>query len=174
MALTGSIKTFGVRDVKLTPLPSGSQVDLPNAQTFSFTETLTSGTLRGDDATVAVAAYTDVIEWELEAGGISLEAIKVMTGRAITLTGTTPNQKNVVLSRAGDVMPYFKIYMQAKGDGLDDLHVLIYKAKLTEGLEGEWKDGEFYVQKCAGVAIDDGSKLMEVVQNEASATLPAT
>jgi hypothetical protein len=174
MALTGSIRSFGVRDVKLTPLPTGSQVDLPNAQRFSFTEALTSGTLRGDDATVAIAAYTDMVEWELEAGGISLEALKVMTGRTIAITGTTPSQKNTVLTRAGDVMPYFKLYMQAKGDGIDDIHILVYKCKLTEGLEGEWKDGEFFVQKCAGVAIDDGSKLMEIVQNETSAAVPAT
>lgn len=174
MALTGAIRSFGVRDVKLTPLPSGSQVDLPNAQRFSYKEVLTSGVLRGDDATVAVAAATDMVEFELEAGGVSLEALKVMTGRTITLTGTTPNQKNVVLTRAGDVMPYFKLYMQAKGDGIDDIHVLVYKCKLMEGLEGEWKDGEFFIQKLSGVAVDDGSKLMEIVQNETSAAVPAT
>lgn len=174
MPLTGSVRTFGVRDVKLTPLPSGSQVDLPNAQRFSFKEVLTSGTLRGDDATVAIAASTDMYEWELEAGGISLEAIKVLTGRTITASGTTPNQKNTILSRAGDVMPYFKLYMQARGDGADDIHILVYKAKLTDGLEGEWKDGEFYVQKLSGVAIDDGTKLVEIVQNETAAAVPAT
>jgi hypothetical protein len=169
MALIGTIRNFGLRDIKLTPIPAGTQVDLPAAMTLSFKEALVSGEMHGD-----VVAITDKVEWEIEAGGLSLEAVKVMTGRAIALTGATPNQKNVVLARAGDTMPYFKIYGKSVGDGIDDVHVLIYKAKLTEGLEGEWKDGEFYVQKCAGIAIDDGTKLYEIVQNETGTTVPAT
>ena len=174
MALTGTIRNFGLRDIKLTPLPSGTQVDLPAAMTLSFKEALISGEMHGDDVVQAVVAITDKVEWELEAGGLSLEAIKVMTGRTIALTGTSPNQKNVVLARAGDTMPYFKIYGKSVGDGADDVHVLIYKAKLTDGLEGEWKDGEFYVQKCSGIAVDDGTKLYEIVQNETATTVPAT
>ena len=174
MALTGTIRAFGLRDIKLTPLPTGTQVDLPVAMTLSFKEALVSGEMHGDDVVQAVVAITDKIEWSLEAGGISLEALKVLTGRTIALLGTTPNQTNTVLARAGDVMPYFKIYGKSVGDGSDDIHVLIYKAKLTDGLEGEWKDGEFYIQKCSGIAIDNGTKLWEAVQNETAATLPAT
>lgn len=174
MALVGTIKPMGLRDIKLVPLPTGSPVDLPAAQTLTFTERLVSGELHGDDVVQAVVANTDALEWELEAGGLSLEAIKVMTGRAITLTGTMPNQINTVLARAGDQMPYFKIYGKSMGDGADDVHVLIHKAKLTEGLEGEWKDGEFYIQKCAGIAIDNGTALYTVIQNETAAALPAS
>lgn len=174
MALTGTIRSFGLRDLKLTPLPTGTQVDLPVAMTLSFKEALVSGEMHGDDSVQAIVAITDKVEWELEAGGISLEAIKVMTGRASTLASTTPNQTNTVLARAGDVMPYFKIYGKSVGDGIDDIHVKLYKCKLTDGLEGEWKDGEFYVQKCSGIAIDDGSKLYEIVQNETATTLAAS
>ena len=174
MPLVGTLRPMGLRDIKLTPIPAGTQVDLPAVQTLKFTERLTSAELRGDDATVAVSASTDAIEWEMSAGGLSLEAIKVMTGRVITATGTTPAQKNTVLARAGDTMPYFKIYGKSMGDSGDDVHVLIYKAKLTEGLEGEWKDGEFYIQGCAGIAVDDGTKLYEIVQNETAAAVPAT
>lgn len=171
MALTGKITPFGLRDIKVAALV-GTPVDLPNAMTLSFKEVLTSGTLRGDDATQAVVAITDMVEWELESGGISLEAWAIMTGRSITLLGTTPAQKNTVTANAGDVYPYFRIFGKSMGDGIDDVHVLIYKAKLTDGLEGEFKDEEFFITKCSGVAITNGTKIYEVVQNETAAALP--
>ena len=174
MALTSATRPFGLREITVVPLPSGTAVKLPAAQTLSFKEALTSGELRGNDATVAIAAYLDKVEWTLEAGGLSLEAIKVLTGRTITASGTTPNQKNTVLARAGDTYPYFKIYGKAVNDDGSDIHVLIYKAKLTDGLEGEWKDGEFFIQSASGVAVDDGSKLYELVHNETAAAVPTS
>lgn len=175
MALVGSVKPFGIRDIKITNLAGTTQVDLPNAQTMTFTERLTTGEMRGDDATQAVVAFTDALEWELEAGGISLEAYALMTGRTITLSGTTPNQVNTLAGNAGDVYPYFKIYGKSQGDGADDIHVKILKAKLTGGFEGEFKDGEFWVTKCSGIAVDPGAgNLFEIIQNESATTLPTT
>jgi len=171
MALTSTTKPFGLRDIKLKPT-TGAQIDLPNAQTMTFKERLTSGEMRGDDATQAVVALTDALEWELEAGGISLEALALMTGRTIALTGMTPNQKNTMVANAGDVYPYFSIYGKSVSDGSDDIHVLIYKAKLTGALEGEFADGEFFVTKCQGIAITNGTKIYEIVHNETAASLP--
>lgn len=175
MALVGSLKPFGIRDIKITNLAGTTQVDLPNAQTLTFTERLTQGEMRGDDATQAIVAFTDALEWELEAGGISLEAYAMMTGRTLATTGTTPAQTNTLSANAGDVYPYFKIYGKSQGDGADDIHVKINKAKLTGGIEGEFKDGEFFVTKCSGIAVDPGAgALYEVIQNETATTLPAT
>jgi len=174
MPLSGATRTFGLRDIKLVPLPTGTQIDLPAAMTMSFSERLTSGELRGDDSTVAIVATTDAVEWELEAGGISMEAWALMSGRTLTASGTTPAQKNTLLARAGDVYPYFKVYGQSVGDTGGDVHVLIYKAKLTGAIEGEFKDEEFFVTKCTGIAIDDGTKLYEIVQNETKTAVPAT
>jgi len=175
MALTGTIRAFGLRDLKVAALPSGAVVDLPYALTLTFKERLTSGELRGDDATVAVVAITDAAEWEIEAGAISLEAWAAMTGRTVALTGTTPSQVNTYTAEAGDVYPYFKIYGKSVGDGIDDVHVKIWKAKATEGIEGEFKDGEFWMTKCAGIAVDDNTNgIYDVVQNETAADLPAS
>lgn len=175
MALTGTLRNFGIRDIKITNLAGTTQVDLPNAMTLTFKERLTSGELRGDDSTVAIVAFTDAVEWELEAGGISLEAWALMTGRTITLTGTTPSQVNTLLAQAGDAYPYFKIYGKSMGDGADDIHIKINKAKLTGALEGEWKDAEFFVTKCSGIAVDPGAgAIYELVQNETATALPTT
>ena len=174
MPLTSNTKPFGLRQVTLVPLPSGTAVALSAAQTLSFKEALTSGELRGNDATQAIAAITDKVEWSLEAGGISFDAIKVLTGRTIAGTGTTPNQKNTILARAGDTYPYFKIYGKVVNDDGSDIHCLIYKAKLTDGLEGEWKDGEFFIQSASGIAVDNGTKMFELIHNETATTVPAT
>lgn len=174
MPLTSDLKPFGLRQITLVPLPSGTAVALSAAQRLNFKEALTSGELRGNDATVAIAANLDKVEWELEAGGLSFDAIKVLTGRTITATGTTPNQKNTILARAGDTYPYFKIYGKVVNDDGSDVHCLVYKAKLTDGLQGEWKDGEFYIQGASGIAIDNGTKLYELVHNETAASVPAS
>lgn len=174
MPLTSSTKPFGLRQITLVPLPSGSAVVLPAALTLSFSESLISGELRGDDAVQAIAAITDKIEWSLEAGGLSFEAIKVMTGRTIAASGTTPSQKNTLTIAAGDTMPYFKIYGKIVNDDGSDVHCLLHKCKLTGGLEGEFKEGEFYIQKCEGVAITNGTKIAELVHNETATTVPAS
>lgn len=174
MPLTSDIKPFGLREITLVPLPSGTAVKLSASQTLSFSEALTSGELRGNDATQAIAAYLDKVEWELEAGGLNFDAIKVLTGRTITASGTTPSQKNTILARAGDTYPYFKIYGKVINDDGSDVHCLIYKAKLTGGLTGEWKDGEFFIQGASGVAIDNGTKLYELIHNETTASVPAS
>ena len=175
MALTGTIRAFGLRDLKVVKLPGTTVVDLPYAMTMTFKERLTSGELRGDDATKAVVAITDAVEWELEAGAISLEAWAAMTGRTVALTGTAPSQVNTFTASAGDVYPYFKVYGKSVGDGADDVHVLIWKAKCTGGIEGEFKDGEFWVTKCSGIAVDDGTNgIFDIVQNETAAALPVT
>lgn len=174
MPLTSNPKNFGLRQITLVSIPAGTTVALPAAQTLSFKEVLTSGELRGNDATVAIAAFLDKVEWSLEAGGLSFDAIKAMTGRTVTASGTTPNQKNVITAKAGDAYPYFKIYGKVINDDGSDLHCLIYKAKLTDGLEGEWKDGEFFIQSASGVGVDDGTKIYDLVHNETATTVPAT
>jgi hypothetical protein len=174
MPLTSNTKPFGLRQITLVPLPSGTAVVLPAAQTLSFNESLISGELRGDDAVQAIASITDKIEWEFEAGGISFDAIKVMTGRTIAATGTTPAQKNTLTIAAGDTSPYFKIYGKIINDDGSDIHVLLYKCKLTGGLKGEFADGEFYIQSCEGIAITNGTKIAEIVHNETATTVPAS
>ena len=172
MALTGAVAPFGIRDIKLTTLPSGAQVDLPNSQKLSFTERLTSKDLKGDDAVVATSSFSEGLEWELEAGGIAIEAYALMTGRTVTQAGTTPNQTATMHATAGDVFPYFKIYGKVITDA-GDLHVKIYKAKITE-LSGEFKGDEYFVTTCKGKAITDGTNIFTFVRNETAANLPSS
>lgn len=168
-------KPFGLKDVKLVPAGGGTAVDLPSAQRLSFTERTISGELRGDDSLVSVVGISEAVEWELEAGGISLEAYALMTGRTISASGTTPNQSKTLTGQAGKHYPYFKVFGKSVGDAsTDDVHVLLHKCKLTE-ISGEFADGEFFVTSCQGIAIDDGTNgIFDIVQNETADDLPTT
>ena len=153
---------------------SANSVSSRNSRTLSFSERVRSGELSGDDSLVAVVAFAEAVEWELEAGGISLEAYALITGRTATTAGTTPNQTTTLGGEAGDAFPYFKIYGKSLGEGVDDVHCKLFMAKLTS-IEGSFKEGEFYVTSCSGVAVDDGTNgIFEFVQNETATDLPTT
>lgn len=165
-------KPFGLRDVKLTDMGGTTQVDLPASRTFSFSERIRSGELSGDDKTLAVVAFADAVEWQLEAGGISLAAYALMTGRTVATSGTTPNQTTTLTGEAQEAFPYFKVYGKSLGDGKDDIHCKLFKCKLTS-IQGQFSDGEFFVTQAGGIAIDDGTNgIFDFVQNETAADLP--
>lgn len=172
MALAGTLRPFGLREI--TVKRSGAPVKLPAAMTLSFKEVLNSGEMHGNDATQAVVAVADKVEWSLESGGISLEAFTEMTGRAIVLSGTGTTEVNTMTARAGDIYPYFEIRGRSVGDDSGDIHVILPKCKLTDGMQGEFKDGEFFVTSCSGIAVDDGTALYQLVQNETAAALPTS
>lgn len=165
-------KPFGLRNVVLVNAAGSAYVNLPAGQTLTFGERVVSEELPGNDAVSAVVSISDAVEWELEAGGISLEAYALMTGRTPTESGTTPNRTNTLLARAQAAFPYFKIYGKAIDDGVGDIHVKIPKAKIVDTIEGEFANGKFWVTKCKGLAVDNGTALFEFVQNETAASLP--
>ena len=150
---------YGIRDIKLFPIAAdgsiGAAVDLPVAQTLSFSEAEEYTELRGDDRLVAVHGQGPTVEFDLEAGGISLEAWQVLTGGTLSETGVTPNSVKSLTKKTTESRPYFRIEGQAINDVAGDTHVVIYKAKVTDNLEGEFADGEFFVTKCSGQGLGD-------------------
>jgi hypothetical protein len=168
-------KPFGLRDVKITNIAGSTQADLPAAQTMTFRPMFVSGVLRGDDAIKSINSFYEGYEWQLSAGGISLEALALMVGQTVVTAGASPNETKTLTVSEGDALPYFKIYGQSLGENAgDDIHVKLYKCKITT-MEGQFQGGQFYITQCSGNAIDDGVKgIIDIVQNETSAALPAT
>lgn len=156
MALTTVPLPFGLRDVALFAYsggtPSATGVDLPNARTFSFSETEDFEELRGDDGVVAVHGSGASVDWELEAGGVPFEAIKVMFGGTIVESGVTPNQVKTFKKKSTDQRPYFKVEGQAISDSGGDFHVILWKCKTTGELSGEMADGSFWLTGASGRA----------------------
>jgi hypothetical protein len=166
--------TYGLRDVKITSLAGDVQGDLPASQTLTWKEKVVSDELPGDDVIVSTVGFVQGIEWELEAGGISLEVYAMLTGETVSTTGSTPNRKQTITRKGGKNFPYIKIYGRALGDGNDGVQILIKKAKVTE-LEGSFKNKEFLITKCSGTGIGDANgDLYDLIKLETDAALPTT
>jgi len=177
MALASSALPFGLRDVRLTPLSDagvlGTPVDLPAARTFSFSEAEDFEELRGDDGVVAIRGQGATCEWELEAGGISLDAWKVLSGGTVVASGTTPALKKVFSKNFADSRPYFKVEGQAISDSGGDFHVVIFKCKANDSLEGELADGQFWLSAASGEGIPNiTGNLYEFTHNETAIAIP--
>jgi hypothetical protein len=176
MALQVPTLPYGLRDVKLRPIDAagtvGSSVDLPVVRTLSFTEAEDFEELRGDDKVVAIRGKGPKIEWELESGGISLNAYKVMAGGTTTTSGTTPAEKLTFSKKVTDARPYFQAEGQAISDSGGDFHVLLYKLRASDSLEGELSDGQFWLTSASGEGIGNAAdSLYDFVANETAITV---
>ena len=163
---------FGLKQVKLTDTAGSTPVFLPSAMMLHFTEKTMSTKFLADGLWIAGRTIPVGVEWELEAGGLSLEAYAKMTGRTATAVGTTPNRTVTMNADAGTEFPYFRIYGRALSDtGTDDVYCVLYRCKLQE-IEGTFRNGEFWVSSCAGIGIDDSTfGLFQFVQHETKVSL---
>lgn len=168
---------YGVRDLKITPYAdaagtelSDEVIDLPNMQTLTFNETEEFQELRGDDRVVAIRGSGAVVEWELEAGGYKIRVWEVMTGGTVTQTGIAPNRSWRLDKRSSDARGYFKIEGQIMSDSGGDVHVIIYRCRCNDSIEGEFADGEFFITNASGQGLpllDDVNDLLyTIVINE--------
>lgn len=176
MAL-GTSLPYGLRDVKVTPISTsgvvGTPIDLPNSRTFSFEENEDFEELRGDDRVVATRGQGASVGWELESGGISLEAYAVINGGTVLLSGVTPNQKKTYSKKTTDAKPRFNVEGQAISESGGDFHAILENCKASEGVEGELADGAFWLTGASGTAIGnpDTDLLYEFVQNETATAI---
>jgi hypothetical protein len=149
-----------MRDTKVTSYTSdaaitlsGSSTDAPNARTLSFSEAEDYEELRGDDKIVAIRGLGANVEWEMENGGISIPAYKVMNGGTSVTSGTTPNQVTTYTKKVTDARPYFKAEGQSISDSGGDFHTVLYKCRASGSLDGELSDGSFWLTSASGVTL---------------------
>lgn len=190
MALNTIPLPYGLRDVRVTPFTDATNsayaaqsIDLPNSQSFAFTDAEDFEDLRGDDQLQASHGKGAEPTWELGAGGISLEAYAAINGGTVVTTGVTPNQ--IKTYRKGntlttDIRPYFKVEGRAISDSGGDFHVVIYRAKATGDVQGTLEDGKFWITGAKGKAyalattigaVPAGS-IYDFVQNETATAIP--
>lgn len=158
MTITRETLPFGLRDVKIGLLDTTTQlptvlVDLPNGQTFSFTDTEDFEVLRGDDRDVARRGKGASVEWELESGGISLEAYAIMAGGTVTISGVSPNTKKTYRKRVTDQRPDFWVEGQSMSESGGDFHCVLPRCKADDSLEGSMEDGSFWITSASGHAM---------------------
>lgn len=158
---------YGLREVYVVPMAAdeslGTPVKLNASQTFSFSEGEEFQELRGDDQVVAIHGQGPLIDWDLEAGGITLEAWQVLTGGTVTDAGSTPTQTKEFRKKTTDARPYFKVMGRSVNDVDGDTLVEVMKCKVTDSIEGEWADGEFFITSCSGQGIGNADDDLYVI-----------
>jgi len=177
MALVNPQLPYGLREVVLFPLSAadvvGTGIKLPASQTFSFSEEEEFQTLRGDDRDIAIHGQGPKCTFDLEAGGISMEAWQILTGGTIATTGTTPDIVKTFVKKITDARPYFVVAGRSINDVDGDTHVRVHKCKMTDNLEGEFSDGEFFITSCSGEGIGNADgNLYTITWHETGITIP--
>lgn len=156
MALAIHRMPYGLRDIKVATLDAagvkGTLVDLPAAQTLEFEETTTEQELRGDDVVKAKRASVNAVEWSLDAGGISFEAMVVIAGGTVSSTGTTPSVVKSWVRLEGEAYPDFYLAGQAMSESGGDHETIIHRAKANT-ISGTHQDQEFWVSHAEGTGI---------------------
>lgn len=180
----GTTLPFGLRDVKLCKYPDllatsfgTSLIDLPNAQTFEFTENEDYTELRGDDKLVTSHGNGAQLDCSLESGGVSIDALQALNGGTIIETGVSPNQKKRYRKLTTDQRPFLTIIGQSISDSGGDFHGIVYTARATGDIAYDRADEEFLIPSVditgypcrvnglvAGSAILDA--LYDFLQNE--------
>ncbi len=179
MALAGYALPFGLRQVQLVPLDAAgdevtaSAVFLPASRTFSFSETIESEELAGNDVIVASHDSSPVTEWDLEGGGISLEVWKILSGGTITSAGTTPSVIKTFTKLNTDSRPYFNVYGRAISDSGGDFKMVCFRCKADGDLEAELSNGSFLLTSASGKGYGnlDDAKLYDFIHSETAAAL---
>lgn len=190
MAL-GTALPFGLRDVKLIQYPSlaatafgSTLVDLPNSQTFSFNETEEYVELRGDDQLVTSHGQGASLDCDLESGGISVDAYKTINGGTVIESGVTPNQVKRYRKKVTDQRPFFTVIGQSISDSGGDFWTVVYRARATGDISGEFADGAFFIPSsavtgfpCLVSGLVDGNEILgtlyDFIQHETITSISA-
>lgn len=181
----GTALPYGIRDCKLTPYADeGGSVlgdtsyDLPNMQSFAFSETEEFQELRGDDRTVTTRGRGSQVEWSLEAGGYDIMIWSIITGGMVIEEGLTPNRRVIMRKFSTSSRKYFRMEGQAYSDSGGDVHSIVYRCRSNDAVEGTFADGEFFITSASGLGLpllDAGFDLLyDHIQNETPVTIPTT
>lgn len=176
---------YGMRDVKITEYADAGgtvlgdvSLDLPNMQTFSWSETEEFQELRGDDKLVTVRGQGAQVDGSVEAGGISLAVWAVFTGGQIIEEGLTPNRRVILRKFATNSRRYFRAEGQAISDSGGDIHAILYRCRCNDSIEGEFADGEFFITSASFLGLPlldaDFDLLYDFIQNETATAIPTT
>jgi hypothetical protein len=170
MSTPNDVKPFGMNQIILVSRDGETQVQLMASRTLEFEESVVTGEFTGDDELQGLMTVPTGVKGKIEAGGISLEAYALMTGHTFNTSGSTPNQVGTMEGDANRY-PYFQIFGKSLGDETDDIHIKIYKAKLTSGLKGSFKYGEFMATEIEFMAVKENGKAFDFVINETAADI---
>jgi len=180
--LTKESVVLGINDAKIFPITKddstsytyGAAIDVPGIRSLKVTPTFIEKQLKGDETVIDTYAKLEQIDWSIEHGVISLDALATLIGGKVTAGGTTPNQTQTFSLTKSDLPKYFKLEAKCDYADVGDVHFVLYKCKCTSydvTLQGE----EYATITASGKAIPtikDG-KVKDVVFNEKAKEISA-
>lgn len=164
-------KPFGLKEIKIVNFADTVAISLPAALELEFEETVVSGEFFGNDELQGLVTQPLGIKGKFKAGGIPLNAYALMTDHTYALTGSTPNEVGT-LEGDSTTFPYFIAYGKSLGDEGDDVHVKLFKIKLTSSPKGSFKRGEFFMLEAEFQGVKVNGKAYDIVANETADDLP--
>ncbi len=172
MAFAFGQAPFGLRELKITSQDGTGAIALPVAMMLHVTPRIANEEFSAEGIVLASRSYLVACDWEFEAGVMDLSVFAKLTGSSAVNAGSSPNRTVTLDADAGVDFPYVRIYGRAVGDaGTDDIHCKLFKAKLA-AIEGTFRNGQFWVTSCAGVAVPDITfGVYEFVQHETGLAL---
>lgn len=124
MTAVHKTKWLGVWDAKISKLtadPSGgtptyaTSVDIPGIKSVGFGGDVNNVQLRGDNGLIDSSSVIVAITLQFENALLSLDALAILMGGAVTDSGSTPAQKASYGLINTDTPNYFKFEAQTKG-----------------------------------------------------------
>jgi len=175
MPLQKETVVLGINDAKISPIAVDTSaaltyeagVDVPGITNLKLTPTFIEKQLKGDESVLDTYAKLEQIDWSIEHGVISLDALAIMIGGEVTSGGATPNQTQTFSLTKDDLPKYFKLEAKTDYTDVGDAHFTLFKCKCTSfdyTLQGE----EYATISASGKAIPttkDG-KVKDIVFNE--------
>ncbi len=175
MPLEKESVVLGINDTKIFPitvddsttLTYGAAVDVPGITSLKVDPKFIEKQLKGDEVVKDTYSKLEQIEWAIEHGVISLDALAIMIGGTVTTGGETPNQTQTYSLTGADLPQYFKLEGKVDYTDVGDVHLVLYKCKCTSfsyTLKGE----DYATISASGKAIataKDG-KVKDIVFNE--------
>lgn len=150
---------FGLSDCKIATWNSagsyGTLQDVMSVQALNVTMQPVSAVLNGDDQITAIAAMAIGGQAVFRFGGISLDALAIMTGKAV---GTISSVEQILIG-GGDRMPYFGIMgLALAAEGAGDTLIYLPKAKIVSDFNlGQMEYGTFAIPEVTVQLVDDAS-----------------
>lgn len=124
----------------------GTGIDAPGIRKISWKPGFDSKELRGDNTVLDTDVIPGSGEGELEYAKTHLDLLAILFGGTVADSGSTPNQVATFSYTGGQLPRYWKVEAQCKTADLADVHVVIFKCKITDGPQGDMMDSDYGIQ----------------------------
>lgn len=182
MTISNQTVVLGIDDAKIfevtldnsSSLTYGSAIELPGLQKMEIVSQVTEKPMKNDEKVLDYYVKTDFISWAFNSTKISLEALAVLEGGTLTLSGTTPNRVYTYSTDDSSTPKYFKLEAKANytTEETGDFHLKMYKCKVNS-IDIQYLSSDYAIVTATGVAIQtiNNGKIKDNVINETATAI---